>query len=99
MNRIKSETQRLSNDPVVVIETVEQRKGEDGRIKKRREKTSKQLHKSMALEKRGRKGTLQGKHKRTSKEDRTAELTRHVLQKKKKDIAQHLTLELNQCVC
>lgn len=62
-------------------------------------KTSKQLHKSMALEKRGRKGTLQGKHKRTSKEDRKAELTRHILQRKKKDIGQHLTLGLNQCVC
>lgn len=42
MNRIKSETQRLRNDPVVVIETVEQPKGGDGRIKKRRGKKNKQ---------------------------------------------------------
>lgn len=59
MNRIKSETQRLSNDPAVVIETAEQRKVEDGRIKKEKGKTkttSKQLHKSMALDERGSRG-------------------------------------------
>lgn len=38
MNRIKSETQRLRNDPAVVIETAEQRKVEDGRIKNRKKK-------------------------------------------------------------
>lgn len=38
MNRIKSEAQRLKNDPAVVIETAEQRKVEDGRIKKRQKK-------------------------------------------------------------
>lgn len=67
MKRIKSETQGLRNDPVVVIETAERRKVEDGRIKKekkgeKKKATSKQLHKSMALEKRASRGMLQGKN-------------------------------------
>lgn len=40
MKRIKSETQGLRNDPVVVIETAEQRKVKDGRIKKGKKKES-----------------------------------------------------------
>lgn len=67
MDRIQSETQRQKNDPAVVIETAEQRKVEGGRIKKRKKKNnkkklwSKQLHKSMALEKSGSEGTLERK--------------------------------------
>lgn len=41
MNRIKSEVHRLKNDPSVVIETAEQRKVEDGRIKKKEKKKKK----------------------------------------------------------
>ena len=41
MNRIKSETQRLRNDPAVVIETAERPKVEDGGIKRRKEKKKK----------------------------------------------------------
>lgn len=43
MNRIKSETQRLRNDPAVVIETAEQPKVEDGGIKRRKKKENNEL--------------------------------------------------------
>lgn len=62
MNRIKSEAERLRNDPVVVSETVEQIKEDSRRTEKRKKKsTSKQLHKSMTLEKRRDEGRLQEK--------------------------------------
>lgn len=53
------------------------------RGRKEKKATSKQLHKSMALEKRASGGNVtrgKKKHKRTSKEDRRLELTSQILQ-------------------
>ncbi len=41
---IRSETQKLINDPAVVIETEEQRKDEDGRFTQRKKKENKEAN-------------------------------------------------------